>query len=218
MELELAGATVILLGVGDELDRVVLRTLASEGAWTYATKPRTSTADLSQHGQASSHWVSVEEHLTLSTVMRIEDFLRERGRPVTTIVLHLDVIAMATSHGPLRWWRLRSEAKKVLRSATDILSTATPAHGQSLLLLYQLHDHAELGPASRWLRRTVSAIAKRAGAGARVNGILIGPGDVDTNAAAMIAVFCSPVSERISGALVPMDDGVLVRDHLLPEA
>ncbi|MEV7621203.1 hypothetical protein AB0N59_13820 [Microbacterium sp. NPDC089321] len=216
MELALEDATVILLGVGDELDRVVLRTLASEGAWTYATKPSRSTADLTQHGDASSHWVSVEDHLTLSTVTRIEDFLHERGRPVTTIVLHIDVIAMATSQGPLRWWRLRSEAKKVLRSATDILGTATPARGQSLLLLYQLHDHTELKSASRWMRRTISAIAKRAGAGARVNGVLVGPGDVDSNAAAMIAVFCSSVTERITGALIPMDDGMLVND-LPPE-
>ena len=110
MELDLAGATVILLGVGDELDRVVLRTLASEGAWTYATKPSASTADLTQQGGSSSHWVSVEDHLTLSTVTRIEDFLLERGRPATPIVLHLDVVAM--EGGDLQvgaYWRYKVE-------------------------------------------------------------------------------------------------------------
>lgn len=58
----------------------------------------------------------------------------------------------------------------------------------------------------------MSAITKRARAGARVNSILVGPGDVDTNAAAMITVLCSPVSQRITGALIPMDDGALARD------
>ncbi|MFD5214486.1 hypothetical protein [Microbacterium sp. NPDC058345] len=212
MDLNLEDSTVLLLGVGDELDRAVLRTLASEGAWTYATTPSTSTTDLTQHGGTSSHWVSVEDDVNVFTVLRIKNFLHARGRPATAVVLHVDVINSLAARGPVRWWRFRSEAKKVMRSAADVLGGAAPSQDQSLLLLYQLNDESELELASRWLQRTMSAITKRARAGARVNSILVGPGGVDTNAAAMITVLCSPVSQRITGALIPMDDGALARD------
>lgn len=112
MDLKLADSTVLLLGVGDELDRAVLRTLASEGAWTYATTPSTSTTDLTQHSDSSSHWVSYEDDVNVFTVVRIKNFLTARGRPATTIVLHVDVINALASRGPVRWWRFRFEAKK----------------------------------------------------------------------------------------------------------
>jgi hypothetical protein len=211
MDLQLAESTVLLLGVGDELDRAVLRALASEGAWTYATMTSASTTDLSQHSDMSSHWVSVEDEIDAFTVARINEFLIARGRPATSIVLHVDAISALAARGPVRWWRIRSEARSVMRSAAKVLGGATPSKQRSLLLLYQLNDHAELELASRWLQRTMSAITK-GDPGARVNSILVGPGGVDPDAAAMIAVLCSPTSKRISGALIPMDDGALARE------
>ncbi|MDD7945335.1 hypothetical protein PUW79_11895 [Microbacterium sp. NE2HP2] len=212
MDLHLADSTVLLLGAGDELDRAILRALASEGAWTYATTVSASTTDLTQHSDTASHWVAVEDDVNAFTVGRINNFLTARGRPATSIILHVDVISALGSRGPIRWWRLRSEAKSVMRSASEVLSGATPSKDRSLLLLYQLNHHAELASASRWLQRTMSAILKRALPGARVNSILVGPGGVDPDAAAMIAMLCSPVSRRVAGALIPMDDGALARD------
>lgn len=212
MDLQLADSTVLLLGVGDELDRAILRGLASEGAWTYATKTSTSTADLVQHSDTSIHWVSVEDDVNAFTVARINSFLNARGRPATSIILHVDVIDALVARGPIRWWRFRSEVKSVMRSAAEVLGGATPSKDRSLLLLYQLNDDAELDLASRWLQRTMSAITKRARTGARVNSILIGPGGADPHAAAVIALLCSPISQRIAGALIPMDDGALARD------
>jgi hypothetical protein len=212
MDLNLAGSTVLLLGPGNELDRAILRALASEGAWTYATRTSRSTTDLTQHGDTSSHWVSVEDDLDAFTVTRINRFLAERGRPSTAIVLHVDAINALTARRPIRWWRFRSEARRVMRSATDVLGGATPSQNRSLLLLYQLNDHTELDLASRWLQRTMSAVTASTRPGARVNSILVGPGGVDPDAAAMIAMLCSPVSRRITGAFIPMDDGALARE------
>jgi hypothetical protein len=212
VDLHLAESTLLLLGPGDELDRAILRALASEGASTYATKTSLSTTDLAQPADKTSHWVSVEDAPDAFTVARINRFLIERGRPPTGIILHVDVISALAARGPVRWWRFRSEAKSVMRSATDVLGGATPSRSRSLLLLYQLNDFAELDLASRWLQRTMSAITRRAQAGARVNSILIGPGGVDPDATAVIALLCSPVSRRITGALIPMDDGALARD------
>jgi|GEM_PF-2826180 len=212
MDLQLADATVLVLGPGDELDRAILRTLASEGAWTYATKTSGSRTDLVQHGGSAAHWVSVEDTLDAFTVARIDRFLTDRGRPATTIVLHVDVIGALAARGPIRWWRFRSEAKRVMRSATEALGGAAPSEHRSLLLLYQLNADSELELASRWLQRTMSSITDRARPGARVNSILIGPGGVDPDAASMIALLCSPVSRRVTGALIPMDDGALARD------
>lgn len=212
MDLQLTGSTVLLLGPGDELDRSVLRALASEGAWTFATTTSSSTTDLSQHGDSSSHWVSVEDEVSFHTLGRINSFLTARGRPATSIVLHVDAINAIPARGAAGWWRSRTAARSVMRSASAALDGAFPSEERSLLLLYQLHHRGELDLASRWLHRTMSAITKRARPGARVNGILIGPGGVDANAAALIAMLCSPISARITGALIPMDDGALARD------
>jgi hypothetical protein len=57
----------------------------------------------------------------------------------------------------------------------------------------------------------MSAIIKRAQPGARVNSILIGPGGVGPDATSMIALLSSPVARRVTGALIPMDDGALAR-------
>ncbi|MDF2992737.1 MAG: hypothetical protein K0S37_3251 [Microbacterium sp.] len=212
MDLDLSTSTVLLLSPGNELDRTILRALASEGAWTYATTSRTSSTDLVQHSDTSSHWVSQEDGMDAFTVARLSRFLTERGRPATAVILHIDVIDALAARGPIRWWRFRSEVRSVMRSAYEVLGGATPTATCSLLLLYQLNDHSELPHASRWLQRMMSLITKRAPVGARVNSILIGPGEVDPDVASLIAMLCSPVSKRITGALIPMDDGALARD------
>ncbi|MDD7928063.1 hypothetical protein PUW82_00995 [Microbacterium sp. NE2TL11] len=212
MDLQLADSTVLLLGPGDELDRAILRALSSEGAWTYATTTSSSTTDLTQHGDTASHWVATEDDVNEFTVARINNFLTARGRPATSIILHVDAISALASRGPIRWWRFRSEAKSVMRSASDVLLGAAPSEERSLLLVYQLNDDTELPVASRWLQRIMSTTIKRARPGARVNSILVGAGDVDPDAATMISVLSSPISRRITGALIPMDDGALARD------
>jgi hypothetical protein len=211
MDLHLEEATVLLLGPGDEWDRAILRTLASEGAWTYATQSTGSTTDLAQHGSDSSHWVITEDHLDAASVARMSRFLAERGRPATAIVLHIDVIEGLGARRPVRWWRLRSEARAVMRQATEILESAMPDVGQSLLLFYELNDHGELDLAARWLRRTMSGVVRRSAKGARVNSVLVGPGDVDAGAGAVVALLCAPMTQSITGALIPMDHGTFAR-------
>ncbi|GAA1129834.1 hypothetical protein GCM10009670_23170 [Citricoccus alkalitolerans] len=85
MDVQLADSTVLLLGPGNKPDRVILRTLTTEGAWTCATQSEASTTDLVQECSTVTRWVTTEDELDARTVARLTQFLTDWGRPATAI-------------------------------------------------------------------------------------------------------------------------------------
>lgn len=218
MELQLEGETVAVLGPGDELDRVLLRVLADEGAATYATQTGRSTSQLRQPGGRVPHWVTQEEHLNEATAGRVLSFLDDQGRTPQAVVVHLDMARAFDARGHVPWWRFRSELKAITRTTVDIALAAVPEGRRSrLVLLHQLTEPDEYPLAVRWMRRASATVIKRAPDTVRVNSVLAGPGSDLAQVAALTAMFCSPLAARVSGALIPVDDGAYAHDTAVNE-
>lgn len=214
MDLQMGSGTVLLLGPGDELDRAILRAVAVEGGATYATRAEHSRPHPVHEGLSASHWSSAEGHIDAAVVRRIRRFLDERRKSPTAVIFHIDTLDDLAARGPLRRWRFRTRARSMIRSMLPTLLAAANADGPcQLILLYALTDDRERSAASAWLERAMTVLLKRAPAGVRVNAVLVAPGMAGQDTASVVAFLAAPMSLRISGALIPIDDGILAREY-----
>ncbi|WP_136034707.1 hypothetical protein [Microbacterium sp. PF5] len=216
MELELSNTTVVLFGPGNEVDRVILRSLASEGCSTYATRFANSGGDLAQHSSSTRQWVAIEDEIGERAVRRVASFLADQGLCPDAVIFHVDVIDALTARAPHRWWRSARETKEIrqrVRNAVKEMVRASAQAALHVILLHRLASDGERTVAHRWLQRTMASLIRSSPDTVRVNAVLLSSELASPAAGGIVAFLSSPLGATISGAIVPIDGGGLARDQ-----
>ena len=216
MELDLGGTTVVLFGPGNEVDRVILRSLASEGCSTYATRFANSGGDLAQHSSSTRQWVAIEDEIDEGAVRRVVSFLGDQGLSPDAVIFHVDVIDALTARAPHRWWRSARETKEMRQRVRNAVKEMVRASGPAalhVLLLHRLASDDERTVAHRWLQRTMASLIRNSPDSVRVNAVLLSSESASPAAGAIVALLSSPLGSTISGAIIPIDGGGLARDQ-----
>lgn len=217
MDLGLTGSTVLILGVGDGVDHALVRELSEAGASTLTATRETSDRALGQPDRTTQHWTSVEEGIDEATVTRLIAFLKEQGRTPDAVVAQIDIDDAFKQRRRLPlWWMPRrahlTEAMDELLRA--VLASITPGRRSSVILVFRVRGSIPEFAVYDWLERAMLAVLERArevgNEGVRVNAVLVADTDVYSEAAHVIAFLASPLSARISGAYIPVDDGQLL--------
>lgn len=212
MDLRLDSRAVLILGPGDALDRAMIRSLATQGAATLATHDGRQSEDLTQQGTSVSHWVSQEDDVNAFTALRLRQFLASQVAEPVAVVVHVDLVKAISRRRPVRWWHLLSRFDDVLQDTTGVaLHASTGASRARVILVYRLGSHAERPTAIRWMHRTMRLVARKARkhrlTPMPVNSVLVGVDADFTEAAHIVTFLCSPLTNEISGAIIPVDGG-----------
>lgn len=197
---------MLLLGAGDDLDRVIVHTANTENVAVLAATTHEQPIEHASEELFAPVWTSQQQDIDEGAVRRSIEFLAEQERTPDSIVIRID-LEPRLQHKPLSIHsrRARKTASRSMLEALRAITTAAELMGgrAAIILVFQ---YRPTKPASlRWLYVLLEELDRNHRSHVRVNTIVFSDPTLATDVASAVVALTSHDFSGARGAFIPID-------------